>query len=77
MHKALDPKDDIGRLYMGRKEGGRGLAGIEDSVDISMTRKLRKKELRKTNYDNQKQHKNTSVNGTKITRKKIGGKKTV
>ena len=32
MHKALHPRDDIDRLYVSRKEGGRGLASIEDSV---------------------------------------------
>ena len=35
-HKALHPRDDIGRLYVSRKEEGRGLAGIEDSVDASI-----------------------------------------
>ena len=38
MHKALHPKDDIDRLYVSRKEGGRGLASIEDSVDASIQR---------------------------------------
>ena len=33
MHKALHPRDDIDRLYVSRKEGGRGLTSIEDSVD--------------------------------------------
>ena len=28
--------DDVDRLYVSRKEGGRGLANIEDSVDASM-----------------------------------------
>ena len=36
MHKALHPKDDVDRLYVPRKEGGRGLASIEDSVDTSI-----------------------------------------
>ena len=36
MHKALHPKDDVDRLYVSRKEGGRGLANIEDSVDASI-----------------------------------------
>ena len=31
-----DHRDDIDRLYVSRKEGGRGLAGIEDSVDTSI-----------------------------------------
>ena len=35
MHKALHPRDDVDRLYVFRKEGGRGLASIEDSVDES------------------------------------------
>ena len=33
MHKVLHPGDDVDRLYAPRKEGGRGLASIEDSVD--------------------------------------------
>ena len=33
MHKALQPRDDVDRLHVSRKEGGRGLASIEDSVD--------------------------------------------
>ena len=33
MHKALYPRDDVDRLYVSRKKGGRGLASIEDSVD--------------------------------------------
>ena len=36
LHKALYPRDDAGRLYVSRKEGGRGLASIEDSVDASI-----------------------------------------
>ena len=38
MHKALHPRDDVDRLYVSRKEGGRGLTVIEDSVDASMQR---------------------------------------
>ena len=36
MHMALYPRDDVDRLYVSRKEGGRGLASIEDSVDASI-----------------------------------------
>ena len=36
MHKALYSRDDVERLYVSRKEGGRGLASIEDSVDVSI-----------------------------------------
>ena len=35
MHKALHPKD-VDRLYVSRKEGGRGLTSIEDTVDASI-----------------------------------------
>ena len=38
MHKTLHPRDDVDRLYVPRKEGGRGLASIEDSVDTSIQR---------------------------------------
>ena len=38
MHKALHPRDDVDRLYVSRKEGGRGLTSIEDSVDASIQR---------------------------------------
>ena len=38
MHKALHPKDDVERLCVSRKEGGKGLASIEDSVDSLIQR---------------------------------------
>ena len=38
MHKALHPRDDVDRLFVYRKEGGRGLAWIEDCVDASRQR---------------------------------------
>ena len=38
MHKALHPRDNVDRLYVPRKEGERGLASIEDSVDTSIQR---------------------------------------
>ena len=36
MHKALHPSNDGDRLYVSRKEGGRGFASIEDSADASI-----------------------------------------
>ena len=36
MHKALHPRDDVDRLYVSRKEGGRELVSTEDSVDASI-----------------------------------------
>ena len=38
MHKILHPRYDVDRLYVSRKEGGRGLASIEDSVEASIQR---------------------------------------
>ena len=38
MHKALHLRDDVDRLYVSRKEGGRGLASIDDPVDASIQR---------------------------------------
>ena len=38
LHKALHPRDGVDRPYVSRKEGGRGLASIEDSVDASIKR---------------------------------------
>ena len=38
MNKALYPRDDVDRPYRSRKEGGRGLASIKDSVDASIQR---------------------------------------
>ena len=38
MHKALHTRDDVDRLYVSRKEGGRGLASIKDSGDASIQR---------------------------------------
>ena len=37
-HKALHPRDDIDRLYISRKMGGRGLASIEDSINALIQR---------------------------------------
>ena len=36
MHKALHPRDNVDRLYVSRKEGRRGFASIDDSVDESI-----------------------------------------
>ena len=38
MHKALDPRDDIDRLYVLRKEGRSGLASINDNVNVPIRR---------------------------------------
>ena len=58
MHKALHPRDDVDRLYVYRKEGGRGLASIEDTVDSSIQRleDYIGKTRTRTNYNHQKQY---------------------
>ena len=38
MHKALHSRDDVDRLYVSRKEGGRGLTSTEDSIDALIQR---------------------------------------
>ena len=38
IHKALHLRDDMDRWYVSRREGGRGLASIEDSVDALIQR---------------------------------------
>ena len=38
MHKSFHLKDNMDKLYVSRKEGGRGLVSIEDSVDASRRR---------------------------------------
>ena len=38
MRKAFHPRDDVNRLYVSRKEGGRGLARTENIVDASIQR---------------------------------------
>ena len=38
IHKALHSRADVDRLYVTRKEGGRRLTSIEDSVDTSIQR---------------------------------------
>ena len=77
MHKTLHPRDDVDRLYV-RKEGGRGLANLEDSVDASIRRLedfLGKNEGGLwTSIRNDTD--NTIVNRMTITRKQKMGRKT-
>ena len=77
MHKALHARDDVDRLYVSRKEGGRGFPSIEDSVDASTQRfkdYIQKHEgglITATRHETE----NTMNNRMTITRKqKWGGK---
>ena len=58
MHKALNPRDDVDRLYVSRKAGGRRLANIEDGVDASIQRleDYIEKTRRSTDYSHQKRY---------------------
>ena len=58
VHKALHTTDEVDRLYVSRKEGGRGLGSIQDSADISVQwlDDYIKKAQRKTNFSDQKQY---------------------
>ena len=38
MHMALHPRDNVDRLYVSRKQGGRGLACSKDNADASIQR---------------------------------------
>ena len=38
MHKSLYHSDNVNRFYVSKKEGRKGLACIEDSVDASIQR---------------------------------------
>ena len=34
MYNSLHPRENVDRLYVSRKEGGRGLVSIENTVDV-------------------------------------------
>ena len=36
MHKVLHPRNDVDRLYVLKKEGGRGLTSIQSSNNVSI-----------------------------------------
>ena len=36
IYEALHPKSDVDRLYIPRKEGGKGLVSIEDCVELAI-----------------------------------------
>ena len=57
MHKALHSSDDVDRLYVSRKEGGRGHTSIENSVDTS---KSYHKKRAKTGYSHKDQKNNNN-----------------
>ena len=77
MHKALHPRDDVDKLWALRKEGGKGLASIKDSIDASI-RRLEDyivKTQRRTDYSHQNDTEDTMDNRMTITRKQEWGGK--
>ena len=79
MHKVLYPRDDVDRLYVSRKEGGREHARIEDSVDISIQRleDYIEKTRRRTDYGHQEEYwYKIDHKMTKTRKQKLGGKTT-
>ena len=71
MHKALHPRDDIDRLYVSRKGG-------EELPSLKITLRQLKKEQRKANYIDEKQHKQHKCQKNHNNKKiKIGRKTTV
>ena len=36
MHQAVNPKSEVARIYLSRKEGGRGLISVEDTVKLAI-----------------------------------------
>ena len=69
LHKALYPRDDVDRLYVSRREGSRGSASIQDSVDASILRHEDDIKNAEKNYYDQKQYIQYKNQQNKITRK--------
>ena len=67
MHKALHLRDDKDGLYVPRKERGRGLTSIEDSVNTSI-RQL-EDYIKKNSKEITVTRNNTRINRTTVTRK--------
>ena len=77
MHKVLRPRVNVDRLYEPRKERGRELVRIEDSVDTSIRRVenyIKISQQRLVTMARNKRN-NTTTKRTKITRKQKGEEK--
>ena len=71
MHKAMQPRDAVDRLYVSRRDGGRGVASIEDNVDVPIQRLEVYKEKRggRLITHTRNDTNNTRTSCTTITRK--------
>ena len=82
MYSALHPRDDVDRLYVLRKEGGRGLISIEGSVDASILRlvdNIEKHErglitASRNDTDNMKTNRMTKTRIQKLEEKQLYGR---
>ena len=54
MHTALHPRDEVNRLYVSRKESGRGLTSIDAS--LKRLENKHRRFLRKNDNSNPKQY---------------------
>ena len=54
MHKELHTRDNVDWLYVSRKEGGRGLASIEECWSINSTTWELHRKTQRTGYSHQK-----------------------
>ena len=79
MHRALHPKVDVDRLYLSKKEGGRGLASIEDSDDALIQRleDYIEKSRERLFTANRNYTDDTRISRITITRKQMGRKITL
>ena len=75
-YKALHPRDDVDRLYVSRKEGGKGLASIEDTVDASIQQleDNREKHERGNDTDNTIDERRTTAREQKWEGKQLYGR---
>ena len=64
MHMTLNSRDDVDRLYVWRKEEGRGRTSIQDSVDASIQKleDSQKEMQKKADSCDQKLQDNTTTN---------------
>ena len=71
LYKTLHHSDEVDRLYVSKKGGGRELTSIEDNVDASIQRieDFIKKGVERLISPTRINTNNTRINRTKITRK--------
>ena len=71
MHKVLHPRNEVDRLYVSRKEGGKRLTRIEDSDDasIQLLEDYIEKRIGRLITATRNNINNTRSNRTEITRK--------